>query len=96
MKIQINQRLYLQLAGIGVLAVGIWSRVQAKDYDSFLGSGGVTSAANIMIASGALVMVIGFVGCCGALKESKVMLVIVCIVCCFFASCLSCSFCWCC
>jgi len=64
------------LAGIGVLGVGIWSRVQAKDYDSFLGSGGVTSAANIMIASGALVMIIGFVGCCGAIKESRVMLVI--------------------
>ena len=51
--------------------------MQAKDYDSFLGSGGVTSAANIMIAAGALVMVIGFVGCCGALKESKGLLVAV-------------------
>ena len=30
-----------------------------------------------MIASGALVMIIGFVGCCGAIKESRVMLVIV-------------------
>lgn len=66
-----------QLAGIAVLAVGIWSRIQASDYNSFLGSGGVTSAANIMIVSGALVMVIGFVGCCGAIKESRGLLVAV-------------------
>ncbi|XP_065070841.1 CD151 antigen-like [Rhopilema esculentum] len=64
------------IAGIGVLGVGIWSRVQAKDYDSFLGDGGLTSAANVMIAAGAFVMVIGFVGCCGAWKESKWLLVI--------------------
>jgi len=64
------------LAGIGVLGVGIWSRIQAKDYDTILGSGGITSAANIMIAAGCFVMVIGFVGCCGALKESKWLLVI--------------------
>lgn len=64
------------LAGIGVLGVGIWSRIQAKDYDTLLGSGGLTSAANIMIAAGCFVMVIGFVGCCGAMKESKWLLVI--------------------
>lgn len=64
------------LAGIGVLGVGIWSRIQAKDYDSFFGDGGVVTAANIMIAAGCFVMVIGFVGCCGALKESKWLLVI--------------------
>ena len=62
-----------------MLGVGIWSRIQSKDYDTLLGSGGLTSAANIMIAAGCFVMVIGFVGCCGAMKESKWLLVIVCI-----------------
>eukprot|EP00112_Aurelia_sp_Birch-Aquarium-sp1_P002691 Seg130.2 transcript_id=Seg130.2/GoldUCD/mRNA.D3Y31 product="CD151 antigen" protein_id=Seg130.2/GoldUCD/D3Y31 len=62
------------IAGIGVLGVGIWSRIEAKDYDSFLGSGGLTSAANIMIAAGVFVMIVGFVGCCGALKENKWLL----------------------
>ena len=57
-----------------MLGVGIWSRVEAKDYDSFLGSGGLTSAANIMIAAGVFVMIVGFFGCCGALKESKWLL----------------------
>eukprot|EP00794_Sanderia_malayensis_P018041 gene18041-19848_t len=64
------------LAGIGVLGVGIWSRIQAKDYDSLFGHGGVITAANIMIAAGCFVMLIGFVGCCGAWKESKWLLVI--------------------
>ena len=66
-----------QLCGIGVLGVGIYSRVQAKDYDSILGSGGITTAANIMIAAGFFVMLVGFVGCCGALKESRFLLVTV-------------------
>ena len=57
-----------------MLGVGIWSRVEAKDYDSFLGSGGLTSAANIMIAAGVFVMIVGFFGCCGALKENKWLL----------------------
>ena len=44
-----------------------------------MGEGGVFTAANIMIAAGCFVMLIGFVGCCGAMKESKWLLVIVCI-----------------
>lgn len=62
--------------GIVVLGVGIYSRVNSGNYDTLLGEGGFASAANILIASGIFVSLIGFVGCCGALKDNKVMLVI--------------------
>ena len=62
--------------GIVVLGVGIYSRIKAGNYDTLLGEGGVASAANILIAAGVFVSLIGFVGCCGALKENKVMLII--------------------
>ncbi|XP_065646391.1 CD151 antigen-like [Hydra vulgaris] len=61
--------------GTAVLGVGIYSRIKAKDWSSILGNDGyVLSVANLLIASGAVVMVIGFLGCCGAIKENKTML----------------------
>ena len=59
------------------MAVGIYARVSAKDYSSLMGNGGFQAAANIMIAAGALVMIIGFIGCCGAMKENKWLLLMV-------------------
>lgn len=64
------------ILGLAVLGVGIYSRIKAENYDSLLGEGGVASAANILIAAGVFVALIGFVGCCGALKENKVLLII--------------------
>lgn len=34
-------------------------------------------AVNILIAVGAIIMVLGFLGCCGAMKESRCMLLLV-------------------
>ncbi|EDO35917.1 predicted protein [Nematostella vectensis] len=64
------------IAGIAVMSVGIWTRVSANEYASLMGQSGFTAAANIMIAAGALVMFIGFVGCCGAVKENKCFLLL--------------------
>lgn len=65
------------VCGIAVLGIGIWSRVDSKDWDSLLGDDNtVLNAANIMIAAGIFVMIIGFLGCCGAVKESKVLLIL--------------------
>ncbi|XP_020913364.1 CD151 antigen isoform X1 [Exaiptasia diaphana] len=64
------------IAGITVMSVGIWTRVSASEYASLMGESGFQAAANIMIAAGALVMFIGFVGCCGAIKENKCFLLL--------------------
>ncbi|KAK2816901.1 hypothetical protein Q5P01_025092 [Channa striata] len=70
------------LAGAAILGVGIWVKV---DSGSLLGllenvdnaPAGLSQLSNIsylLIAVGAVLLVIGFLGCCGAVKESRCML----------------------
>lgn len=63
-------------AGIAVMAVGIFARVSASNYSALMEEGGFKTAANILIAAGALVMIIGAIGCCGAMKEKKWLLLL--------------------
>lgn len=63
------------LLGIAVLAVGIWSRVDTGTWETLLEDSTILNAANMMIAAGVIVAVIGFLGCCGAIKKSQCMLV---------------------
>ncbi|XP_062874798.1 tetraspanin-1-like [Trichomycterus rosablanca] len=70
------------LAGAGILAVGIWVKV---DSGSILGllqnlNNGppelkqVLNVGYLLIAVGAVLLLLGFLGCCGAVRESKCML----------------------
>ena len=67
----------LQAAGIAVMAVGIFARVSASNYSALMDEGGFKTAANILIAAGALVMIIGAIGCGGVVKEKKWLLLLV-------------------
>ena len=61
-----------------MLGIGIWSRIESKDWDSLLGDDGtIVNASNILIAAGVFVMIIGFLGCCGAIKENRFLLITV-------------------
>ncbi|XP_005802842.1 tetraspanin-1-like [Xiphophorus maculatus] len=72
------------LAGIGILGVGIWVKVDSGSIFNFLGKidnvppeiNQVLNVGYLLIAIGALLVVIGFLGCCGAIRESKCMLVL--------------------
>ena len=59
------------------MAVGIFARVSASNYSALMDEGGFKTAANILIAAGALVMIIGAIGCCGVMKEKKWLLLLV-------------------
>ncbi|KAK3520386.1 hypothetical protein QTP70_024137 [Hemibagrus guttatus] len=70
------------LAGAGILAVGIWVKV---DNNSIMGalqglSGAppelkqVLNVGYLLIAVGSVLMLLGFLGCCGAVRESRCML----------------------
>ncbi|XP_033938394.1 tetraspanin 34a [Pseudochaenichthys georgianus] len=70
------------LAGVVILGVGVWVKV---DSGSLLGlvedmdgaPSGLSQLANVaylLIAVGAVLLLIGFLGCCGAVKESRCML----------------------
>lgn len=67
------------LCGIAILAVAIWIRV-SKDGQEILSSEGFSTnayiAVDILIAVGATIMILGFLGCCGAIKESRCMLLL--------------------
>lgn len=75
----------MKLAGAVILGVGIWVKVDSSSFFGILdGVDGipaeVSSLLNIsylLIAAGAVLLVIGFLGCCGAIRESKCMLLTV-------------------
>ncbi|KAM6095070.1 CD9 antigen [Chlamydotis macqueenii] len=66
------------LAGTAVLAIGLWLRFDSQTKSIFeLESNNNTTfytGVYILIGAGALMMLVGFLGCCGALQESQCML----------------------
>ncbi|KAI3366607.1 hypothetical protein L3Q82_009295 [Scortum barcoo] len=67
----------VQLAGTGVLSVGLWLRFDSRTAGLFEVEDSPTvffTGVYVLIAAGALMMIVGFLGCCGAIKESPCML----------------------
>uniref|UniRef100_A0A1A7WUF1 Tetraspanin n=1 Tax=Iconisemion striatum TaxID=60296 RepID=A0A1A7WUF1_9TELE len=65
------------LAGTAVFAIGMWLRFDPKTQNLFDGPDSpyvFYAGVYILIGAGALMMVVGFLGCCGAIKESSLML----------------------
>uniref|UniRef100_A0AAV2KF95 C2H2-type domain-containing protein n=1 Tax=Knipowitschia caucasica TaxID=637954 RepID=A0AAV2KF95_KNICA len=71
--------LYPQLSGVGILAVGIWVKVDIGSVFSFLDKipnappelGQLQNVGHLLIAVGVLLLFIGFLGCWGAYRENK-------------------------
>ena len=65
----------LQLGGGLLLGLGIWAVVGADSLKRLLTDDpDVFNAVYVIIAAGALLVVVGFFGCCGAIKENRCML----------------------
>ncbi|XP_043980554.1 CD9 molecule a isoform X1 [Gambusia affinis] len=65
------------LAGTAVLAVGLWLKLDSKTNSLFQGEDSpyvLYTGVYVLIAVGVLMMVVGFLGCCGAIQESPLML----------------------
>uniref|UniRef100_A0A6I8PN09 Uncharacterized protein n=1 Tax=Ornithorhynchus anatinus TaxID=9258 RepID=A0A6I8PN09_ORNAN len=62
------------LAGLGVMAVGIWIVALKSDYISLLASNFYTATAYLLVVAGAVVMVTGILGCCATFKERRNLL----------------------
>ncbi len=69
--------IYFQLLGCAILGVGIWVRVD-PNLSKYVDNSGtfdyLYTGAYILIVVGVIVMIIGFLGCCGAIRESQCML----------------------
>ncbi|XP_034046452.1 tetraspanin-1-like isoform X2 [Thalassophryne amazonica] len=72
------------LVGVVILSAGIWVKVDSgsilslveKIEDAPAGLSEVLKVDVLLITVGALMLIIGFLGCCGAAKESKLMLLV--------------------
>uniref|UniRef100_A0A671TAH0 Tetraspanin n=1 Tax=Sinocyclocheilus anshuiensis TaxID=1608454 RepID=A0A671TAH0_9TELE len=70
--------------GAAILGVGIWVKVDSGSILSFLQNtqgapgelGQVLNVGYLLIAVGAVLLILGFLGCCGAIKESRCMLLL--------------------
>ncbi|KAK3088061.1 hypothetical protein FSP39_014140 [Pinctada imbricata] len=84
----INQRTLVvsisKLFGCACVAIGVWALLDESKLLVFteIGNPGeydvislVTTAAYIFIASGAFAVIVGFFGCCGAVKENNCLLI---------------------
>ncbi|XP_008939660.1 PREDICTED: tetraspanin-8 [Merops nubicus] len=65
------------VCGSIILGVSIWIRV-SKDAQQVMYAinSSLFAAVDLMIAVGSIIMVLGFLGCCGAIKESRCMLLL--------------------
>jgi len=62
------------LAGVGVLALSIWLLFDQAVVLMAKGAQDYATGTYVLMAAGALMTIIGFLGCCGALRESQCLL----------------------
>lgn len=66
------------LIGCALLTVGIWAKVEEKSLSELIKNDEIAYSLSVyawvIIAVGAVVLVLGFLGCCGAIRESQFML----------------------
>lgn len=67
----------LQLGGVTVFVIGVWTLVDKSFINELLGTNLFMGAVYILITTGALVALVSFFGCLGAIKEIKCMLLTV-------------------
>ncbi|XP_069760611.1 uncharacterized protein [Narcine bancroftii] len=63
------------VAGAVVLVIGSWTLSEKKDYLSLLPSSTFVVSAGILVFTGCLVTISGFLGCCAIVREQKSALV---------------------
>lgn len=64
------------VCGCIILGVSIWLRVSKSAREEFNIDDKLFSGVYLLIAVGSIIMVLGFLGCCGAMKESQCMLLL--------------------
>ena len=72
---------FLQLIGCALVGMGIWVMVDDgfKDLADSSEFASLQYAGIGLIVVGSIIMLVGFFGCCGAIRESQCLLVMVCL-----------------
>ncbi|KAL5268450.1 hypothetical protein ACHWQZ_G002351 [Mnemiopsis leidyi] len=63
------------LLGVALFALGLYIFIDGKDYSELM-DGGLFSASVVLLVVGFLIALIGFLGCCGAVKKNGCMLLL--------------------
>ncbi|XP_030336678.1 tetraspanin-8 [Strigops habroptila] len=64
------------VCGSIILGVSIWIRVSKDAQQELEIDSSVFAGVDLLIAVGSIIMILGFLGCCGAIKESRCMLLL--------------------
>ncbi|XP_064022510.1 tetraspanin-8 [Pogoniulus pusillus] len=64
------------VCGSIILGVSIWIRVSKNAQQELEINSSLFAGVDLLIAVGSIIMVLGFLGCCGAIKESQCMLLL--------------------
>lgn len=62
------------MSGLAILAVGIWTLIAKHSYVTLLASSTYAATTYILLATGAIIFLLGFLGCCGVWHENRVCL----------------------
>ncbi|CAK6443184.1 unnamed protein product [Pipistrellus nathusii] len=66
---------FFWLCGILILGLAIWIRVNKPEKEFFSDDSVLSNASgNTLIGVGSIIVIMGFLGCCGAMRESRCML----------------------
>ena len=63
---------FFQVSGIGLIATGAYIKLQYGDFIQ-LSDSSLTTGPVFLIVIGVIVTIVGFLGCCGAVKENYCM-----------------------
>lgn len=71
-----------QLGGLAVLGIGIWVKIDGNSFVKILGAAApqlmqLINVGYLCIAVGCFLLLMGFMGCWGAVKESRCLLILV-------------------
>ncbi|XP_070199457.1 tetraspanin-4-like isoform X2 [Littorina saxatilis] len=66
---------FIWLLGCGVLSLGVWLQINRSPHISILPTHAFLSASALCITAGAIILLVGFLGCCGAFYENQCMLI---------------------
>lgn len=65
---------YFQISGVGIIAAGAVVLADVGEYDHFM-EGRILAPPIVLIVAGAIVFLVAFLGCFGAIRESHPMLI---------------------
>lgn len=67
----------MQLSGGALIGIGVWTLWDKHSYASLLPSSMYVITTYLLIGTGALVILVGFIGCYGACSEKRACLMVV-------------------